>query len=151
MITARATPTPIPALAPEERPLDALASSLPAKAVGKVVYEVVSVYVPTAEDASTIVVMVTNPVVPSLVTGTTDVVAVVIGLNETDVLVVTIVSDVSVGDSVDESDVSDAVKDRQLLILAAKATERCMQVTTSLKSGKLTATARFTCHTTRRA
>ena len=75
MSTARATPTPMPALAPEESPLDPSICSLPARAVGVVVYDEAWVKVPTADDAITTVVTVTNPVVPSLVMGTTDVVS----------------------------------------------------------------------------
>ena len=87
---------PIPALAPDDSPLDPLPLSLPARAVGVVVYEDSCVKVPTAEEATTTVVIVVKPVVPSLVIGTTDVDSKLMEEKDTDVLVVTRVSGVKV-------------------------------------------------------
>jgi len=86
----------MPVFAPEDNPLDPPALSLPASAVGVVVYNEASVSVPTAEDATTTVVIVVKPVVPSLVTGATEIDSELVAENMTDVLVVMSVSGVNV-------------------------------------------------------
>lgn len=107
MTTMSATPTPMPALAPDDSPLDPPAFSLPASAVGVVVYDEASVRVPTGDEATTTVVTVRKPVVPSLVIGTTEVASELIEVYNTEVRVVTIVSGVNV--DVASVEVSEAV------------------------------------------
>lgn len=72
---------------------------------------------PTGVDATTTVVIVRNPVVPSFVTGTTSVDSELIELYDIDVLVVTIVSGVKVDvddSSVDDSDAAKLVSLRSI-------------------------------------
>jgi hypothetical protein len=94
------------------------------------------VKVPTADDATTTVVTVRNPVVPSLVMGTTWVDSELMELYDIDVLVVTIVSGVNV--DVDDSSLDDSDAARLVSLWSKKTQADEMRDSTTQMSARRT-------------